>query len=48
MKRSNILLWKEEVSTVILCDINKGVSYGEEKRFRIIPLTDNFATITAQ
>lgn len=29
------------------CDINKGVSYGLEKRFRIIPLTDNFATITA-
>tara|TARA_B100001248_G_scaffold260598_1_gene249277 strand:- start:933 stop:1511 length:579 start_codon:yes stop_codon:yes gene_type:complete len=29
------------------CDINKGVSYGEEKRFKIIPLTDNFATITA-
>lgn len=29
------------------CDINKGVSYGLEKRFRIIPLTDNIATITA-
>ena len=29
------------------CDINKGVSYGLEKRFKIIPLTDNFATITA-
>jgi D-sedoheptulose 7-phosphate isomerase len=29
------------------CDINKGVSYGLEKRFKIIPLTDNLATITA-
>ena len=29
------------------CDINKGVSYGLDKRFRIIPLTDNLATITA-
>ena len=29
------------------CDINKGVSYGLEKRFRIMPLTDNMATIMA-
>lgn len=29
------------------CDINKGVSYGLDKRFRIIALTDNLATITA-
>ncbi|NPA65087.1 MAG: SIS domain-containing protein [Epsilonproteobacteria bacterium] len=29
------------------CDINKGVSYGLEKRFKVIPLTDNLATITA-
>jgi D-sedoheptulose 7-phosphate isomerase len=28
-------------------DINKGVSYGLEKRFRVIPLTDNLATISA-
>lgn len=29
------------------CDINKGVSYGLDKRFKIIPLTDNLATISA-
>jgi D-sedoheptulose 7-phosphate isomerase len=29
------------------CDINKGVSYGLEKRFRILPLTDNMATMMA-
>lgn len=29
------------------CDINKGVSYGLDKRFKIIPLTDNLYTITA-
>jgi len=29
------------------CDINKGVSLGLEKRFKIIALTDNLATITA-
>ncbi|MBN2403119.1 MAG: SIS domain-containing protein [Spirochaetes bacterium] len=29
------------------CDFNKGVSYGLEKRFRIIPLTDNIGTIMA-
>jgi len=28
-------------------DINKAVSYGLEKRFKIIPLTDNLSTITA-
>ncbi|BAO75043.1 SIS domain-containing protein [Winogradskyella sp. PG-2] len=29
------------------CDINKGVSYGLQKRFKVIPLTDNLGTITA-
>ncbi len=29
------------------CDINKGVSYGLKKRFRVIPLTDSLSTITA-
>lgn len=29
------------------CDINKGVSLGLDKRFKVIPLTDNFSTITA-
>ena len=29
------------------CDINKGVSYGLEKRFKVFSLTDNIATITA-
>lgn len=29
------------------CDINKGVSFGLDKRFKIIALTDNLATITA-
>jgi len=28
-------------------DINKGVSLGLERKFRVIPLTDNMATITA-
>ena len=28
-------------------DLNKGVSYGREKRFRVISLNDNMATITA-
>lgn len=28
-------------------DINKGASFGAEKRFRVIPLTDNIPTITA-
>ena len=28
-------------------DMNKGVSYGLEKRFRVMPLVDNMATITA-
>lgn len=28
-------------------DVNKAVSYGLEKRFKIIPLTDNLSTITA-
>jgi D-sedoheptulose 7-phosphate isomerase len=29
------------------CDLNKGVSYGREKRFRAICLSDNVATLTA-
>jgi D-sedoheptulose 7-phosphate isomerase len=29
------------------CDINKGVSYGLDKRFKIMALTDNLATISA-
>jgi len=28
-------------------DLNKGVSYGREKRFRVMSLNDNMATITA-
>lgn len=34
-------------SSHFACDMNKGVSYGLDKRFRIVPLTDNIATITA-
>ncbi|HUI45142.1 MAG TPA: SIS domain-containing protein [Nitrospirota bacterium] len=29
------------------CDLNKGASYGLEKRWRVIALTDNLATIMA-
>jgi D-sedoheptulose 7-phosphate isomerase len=29
------------------CDLNKGVSYGLEKRFRVMSLNDNPATLTA-
>jgi D-sedoheptulose 7-phosphate isomerase len=29
------------------CDLNKGVSYGQQKRFRVTSLTDNLATLTA-
>ena len=29
------------------CDLNKGVSYGRAKRFRVICLNDNLATLTA-
>jgi D-sedoheptulose 7-phosphate isomerase len=29
------------------CDINKGVSYGLEKRWKVMPLTDNLGSITA-
>jgi D-sedoheptulose 7-phosphate isomerase len=29
------------------CDINKGVSYGRSKRFKVISLNDNLPTITA-
>lgn len=29
------------------CDINKGVSYGLDKRFKVIPLTDSLLTTTA-
>ena len=31
----------------IACDLNKGVSYGREQRFRVISLNDNAATLTA-
>jgi len=31
----------------ITCDINKGVSFGKEKRFRVICLNDNIPTLTA-
>ena len=31
----------------IACDIVKGASYGREKRFRIMALTDSLATLTA-
>jgi D-sedoheptulose 7-phosphate isomerase len=31
----------------LACDLNKGVSYGLEKRFKVIPLTDNMGTIMA-
>jgi D-sedoheptulose 7-phosphate isomerase len=29
------------------CDLNKGVSYGRQKRFRVISLNDNLPTLTA-
>src|SRR5437762_13357232 len=29
------------------CDIVKGASYGQQKRFRILALTDSFPTLTA-
>jgi D-sedoheptulose 7-phosphate isomerase len=31
----------------IVCDINKGASYGRDSRFKMIALTDNLATLTA-
>jgi D-sedoheptulose 7-phosphate isomerase len=31
----------------LACDLNKGVSYGRQKRFRAISLNDNLATLTA-
>jgi D-sedoheptulose 7-phosphate isomerase len=31
----------------LVCDMNKGVSYGRDKRFRIICLNDNIATLLA-
>ncbi|NCO68615.1 MAG: SIS domain-containing protein [Nitrospirae bacterium] len=31
----------------LACDINKGVSYGRKKRFRMISLSDNIPTIMA-
>ena len=30
-----------------VCDLNKGVSYGRQKRFRALSLADNVATLTA-
>jgi D-sedoheptulose 7-phosphate isomerase len=31
----------------VACDLNKGVSYGRQKRFRVISLNDNLPTLTA-
>ncbi len=31
----------------LACDLNKGASYGRGLRFRVIPLTDSVATLTA-
>ncbi len=31
----------------MVCDFNKGVSYGQEKRFKIICLNDSLSTVTA-
>ena len=31
----------------LACDLNKGVSFGREKRFRVISLNDNLPTLTA-
>ena len=31
----------------IACDLNKGVSFGKQKRFRVFCLNDNVATLTA-
>ncbi len=31
----------------LACDLNKGVSYGREKRFKVICLNDNVPTMTA-
>jgi D-sedoheptulose 7-phosphate isomerase len=31
----------------LACDLNKGVSYGRQKRFRVISLNDNLPTLTA-
>lgn len=31
----------------LACDLNKGVSFGLDKRFKVIPLTDNMGTVMA-
>jgi D-sedoheptulose 7-phosphate isomerase len=31
----------------IVCDLNKGLSYGKEKKFQVINLSDNMATVLA-
>ncbi len=35
------------IASEMVVDINKGASYGKEKRFRMIGLSDSIATITA-
>ena len=35
------------IASEMVVDLNKGASYGKEKRFRMIGLTDSIATITA-
>ncbi len=35
------------IASEMVVDVNKGASYGKEKRFRMIGLTDSIATITA-
>ncbi len=35
------------IASEMVADINKGASYGKEKRFRMIGLSDSIATITA-
>ena len=35
------------IASHFACDLNKGLSWGREKKFKVISLTDNIATITA-
>jgi D-sedoheptulose 7-phosphate isomerase len=50
-KQSNIFICGNGGSAAtashFACDINKGVSFGREKRFRVICLNDSIPTITA-
>lgn len=50
-KEANIFIFGNGGSALtashLACDLNKGVSYGLDKRFRVIPLTDNLGTIMA-